>query len=273
MKINFFCPRWGAEQLSWNDFFDKVKKAGYDGVEMGFSYDLSTEEKSEILEGLQKFQLKLIGQHWQTIDKDYETHCLTFAKHMYGLAAAKPLFINSQTGKDYFSEEQNIGLIQIADAIAKETGVSIIHETHRGKWSFAAHITKTYLEKYPTIRITLDLSHWCSVAETLLEDQTEALDIAILHTDHVHARVGYQEGPQVADPRAPEYQEALQHHLIWWDKIIALKQSQGCNQFSFTPEFGPYPYMPHLPYTNQPIANQWDVNAFMMQLLRERYAK
>jgi len=40
---------------------------------------------------------------------------------------------------------------------------------------------------------------------------------------------------------------------------------------TITPEFGPFPYMVSLPGTNEPIANQWEVNLFMMNLLKERY--
>jgi len=89
----------------------------------------------------------------------------------------------------------------------------------------------------------------------------------------LHARVGYAEGPQVADPRAPEWQEALNNHLQWWDKVVyRISNQTGDNLVTISPEFGPHPYMVHLPGTSTPIANQWDVNLFMMELLKERYS-
>ena len=36
-------------------------------------------------------------------------------------------------------------------------------------------------------------------------------------------------------------------------------------------EFGPPHYLPALPYTQQPVADQWAINVHMMQLLRKRY--
>lgn len=39
MKILFFCPRWGCEDLSWDSFCHKVKAAGYDGVEAGVPFE------------------------------------------------------------------------------------------------------------------------------------------------------------------------------------------------------------------------------------------
>ena len=273
MKIIFFCPRWGCENIPWRLFFKKVKDAGYDGVEMGYPLELSADEKQEIQQGLADHSLLWIGQHWQTIEPDFEAHVKIYADNLYSIADGKPLFINSQTGKDYFSTEQNLRLIQIAKAISGETGIDIIHETHRGKWSFAAHITKNYLQLNPEIRITLDASHWCNVAETLLADQQEAVELAIKHTDHIHARVGYPEGPQVPDPRDPLWHEALQQHLTWWDTIVELKKQADRPMLTITPEFGAPPYTVLLPGSHSPIACQWDINVYMMEFLRDRYTR
>ncbi|MGY4539979.1 sugar phosphate isomerase/epimerase [Mucilaginibacter sp. UYNi724] len=271
MKILFFCPRWGSENLPWDIFFKKVKDAGYDGVEMGFPPTLTSEERSIIIKGLKQYNLSFIGQHWQTVDQDFHTHLRVYEENLLSLVSGSPLFINSQTGKDHFTVEQNLQLIKLADEISTRTGIPIIHETHRGKWSFAAHITKAYLQQNRAIRITLDISHWCNVAETYLEDQPEAVDLAIKHTDHLHARIGHTEGPQVPDPRDPLWAVALQHHLGWWDRVIKLKRQQGASDFTITPEFGAPPYTTLLPGSHQPIASQWDINAHMMEILRKRY--
>ncbi len=259
--------------MPYDTFLENVKRAGYDGVEMGLPFELSEVEKSERLAGLKAHGLAFIGQHWQTIEPDFNVHLRVFEKHLFSIASGKPLFINSQTGKDYYSRQQNMILINRANEISRETGIKIIHETHRGKWSFAAHITKEYLTKHPDIRITFDASHWCNVAESMLADQQEAIDLAIKHADHIHARVGFQEGPQVNDPRAPEWKNELDTHLSWWDQIVDLHRKKGTEVLTITPEFGAPPYLPLLPYTRQPIADQWEINVFMMNLLADRYRK
>ncbi len=33
-----------------------------------------------------------------------------------------------------------------------------------------------------------------------IDDQQEALALACIHAIHIHARIGYEEGPQVNDP-------------------------------------------------------------------------
>lgn len=269
MKILFFCPRWGHDHVEWDVFLQNVKQAGYDGVEATLPFD--EKKKALILSGFEKHGLQLIAQHYETVEKNLETHCKQYEQRLLNLAATKPLFINTQTGKDYYTFEQNKQLIDLARTISKETGVKIIHETHRGKFSFAAHITGLYLDKIEDLRVTLDISHWCNTAETFLHDQQEAVDLAISRTDHIHARVGYTEGPQVSDPRAPEWKEALDFHLQCWDKVVALKQKENAAYLTINTEFGAPPYLPLLPYTRQPVVSQWDVNVFMMNLLKERY--
>jgi hypothetical protein len=88
--------------------------------------------------------------------------------------------------------------------------------------------------------------------------------------DHVHARIGHAEGPQVSDPRAPEWDQAVKAHLAWWDKIVEIKKQKG-EVLTILTEFGPPDYMPTLPYTRQPLADQWAVNVYMMHLIRNRY--
>jgi sugar phosphate isomerase/epimerase len=267
MELKYFCPLWGSEELEKETFFRKVKSAGYDGVEMGLPPDQN--EKANILKLIEKHGLKLIAQHWETSTRNFDEHKTEFRVRLENLVTSNPLFINSQTGKDYFTFDQNTELIEIADEISHKYNIKIIHEIHRGKFSFAAHVMEGYLKKLPDLRIGFDVSHWCNVAESYLHDQAGVVDLAISRTEHIHARVGFPEGPQVPDPRVPEWQEALQIHLGWWRKIIDINREAGRKGFTITTEFGPYPYMPILPFSRQPVTSQWEVNLFMKDFLKK----
>jgi sugar phosphate isomerase/epimerase len=271
MKLLFFCPRWGQADLSWDDFATKVKQSDYDGVETDIPAD--PQEKDLLLNALAKHGLLLVAQHWETVTPGYQQHFDEYCQVIERLAEAKPLFVNSQTGKDYYSFAQNKGLIKAAERISDASGVPVYHETHRGKFSFAAHITHDYLQRIDGLQLTLDISHWCTVAETFLHDQPDAIDMALSRTKHIHARVGFTEGPQVNDPRAPEWATALQFHLECWDTVVNLQKEKGAAYLGFTTEFGPFPYMPRQPFTQQPLADQWEVNLFMKNLLKNRYRK
>jgi sugar phosphate isomerase/epimerase len=271
MEILFFCPRWGSAAIPWPEFAGKVREAGYDGIETDIPTDPRT--RDEMMTALEENGLLLVAQHWETVDPVFEAHLDEYTGRIAFLAAARPLFINSQTGKDYFSFRENQLLLLAAETAYKAMGVPVYHETHRGKFSFAAHITKEFLARIPDLQLTLDISHWCAVAESLLDDQQEALHAALCRTRHIHARVGHTQGPQVTDPRSSEWKDALAFHLQCWDKVVELNQRKATPFLSFTTEFGPAPYMLYHPHSNEPIADQWELNIFMKDMLRERYIK
>lgn len=269
MKILFFCPIWGNKDIPVREFASKVKNAGYDGVEL--SLPLDNAERDRVMAALKEADLLYLGQHWETVTLHFEEHKKAYTDRLYNLAKGNPILIDSQTGIDFFSFEQNMELVHAASAFTRDTGIQVVHETHRGKFSFAAHITRKFLEANPDLRIGADFSHWCSVGESLLENQEKSVDLAISRADHIHARVGFHEGPQIPDPRAPEWEEVVEKHIFWWARILERARNENREYFTISPEFGPYPYMTILPYTKQPVADQWEVNVYMMDMLKERF--
>jgi sugar phosphate isomerase/epimerase len=267
MPIKFFAPHWG-NSLPFTTFCQNVQAAGYDGVEMALP--LNQDESEAIVTTLNQYNLELIGQYFQSFEQDLDVHSRNYEKYLRNLIAAQPVFINSQTGKDYFSFDENKQLFAIAARISAETSVKIVHETHRGKAFFAAHICHNYLTKLPDVRIALDISHWCNVHESLLTDLVEAVQLALYRTDHIHCRIGHPEGPQVNDPRAPEWESIVDAHLAWWDIVVEFHRIANTT-LTITTEFGPPTYMPVMPYTQLPLGHQWDINVYMMNLLKKRY--
>ena len=207
--------------MTWDAICEKVKVAGYDGIEYSIAANTTPRELEQAWGSAEKHNLRLIAQHYDTVTADFQRHLEMYHAWLERIYTYPVVKINSQTGKDFFSFEQNKQLIELGNRY------NAIHETHRGKFSFAAHITKTYLEAIPELKLTLDASHWVSVAESLLEDQSDAMELAISRTEHIHARVGHTEGPQVPDPRMPDWKVALETHLCWWDQVVARKNRAG----------------------------------------------
>ena len=166
--------------------------------------------------------------------------------------------------------DQNKAFIIAANKLGKENNIPVYHETHRGRFSYNLPDTELYLEAIPNLKLTLDISHWMVVHESLLENQDENISEVINRTNHIHARVGHAEGPQVNDPEAPEWEKALDRHLDIWEQIIRLKWKENQKPFTITTEFGPAGYLPTLPYTKVPVADQWKANVFIMNTLKKR---
>lgn len=269
MEILIFAPHWGSSDLEPQAFIDRVKAAGFDGVEM--SLPLDDAQRVDWLARIADAGLALIAQQWETVmHPKFEPHRAALDTYLNNACAAKPLFVNSHTGRDIYSPAQNRELIALAQRISQTHGVPIFHEIHRSRFSAHPMLLLPYLQETPELELTADLSHWCCVCETLLEDQPENLEATFPHVRHIHARVGHAQGPQVSDFRAPEWATALEQHLSWWQRIVDLRRAAGATRMTLTPEFGPVPYTPTLPYSQAPVSNAWELNVAMLGLLRER---
>jgi sugar phosphate isomerase/epimerase len=268
-KLKLLATNWGFPG-SLEEYCAKVKKEGYDGIEIW--WPLEKKDQDELFTCLKKYELE-VGFLCAGSDSNYQKHFDQFIQMIDAAAKEsiqRPLYINCHSGRDYFAYEQGKTFIDHTILLAKSTGIKICHETHRSRLLYSAPVARHYMETIPDLRVTFDVSHWCNVHESLLENQEDTVDMTLQRVDHIHARIGHPEGPQVNDPRAPEWDHAVKAHIAWWDKVVELKKRKG-DTLTVLTEFGPPDYMPTLPYTRQPLADQWAVNVYMMQLLRSRY--
>ncbi|MCF8245282.1 MAG: sugar phosphate isomerase/epimerase [Saprospiraceae bacterium] len=263
--LKILATNWGFDG-GWDAFCQKAKNAGYDGVEVWLPGE---KDRPAFLEAVAKYGLSF-GFLCGSGESDFAKHYDQFEKMLTDGVAMKPLYFNCHSGRDWFDFEQGKKFIHLGLEVSRSSGIPVYHETHRGRLLFAAHVTRKYLEAFPELRLTLDISHWTNVHESLLEDQADTVQLALSRTDHIHARIGHQEGPQVNDPRAPEWEKAVSAHLDWWDVVVKRKAAVG-KPMTILTEFGPPTYLPTIPYTFQPVADQWDINVHMMKTLRERY--
>ncbi|HEX5363856.1 MAG TPA: sugar phosphate isomerase/epimerase, partial [Gallionella sp.] len=147
--------------------------------------------------------------------------------------------------------------------IAARMGIACSFETHRSRSLFNPWVTLAVLERLPELKLTCDFSHWVVVMERQLDDDWDAVQAVAKHAHHIHARVGYDQGPQVPHPAAPEYAGALASHQRCWEAIWDAQRAAGFSVATMTPEFGPDGYLHTLPFTQQPVADLWQINAWM----------
>ncbi len=274
-QIKFMCPRWGFESVPWSEFLNSVKQAGYSGIEW---FPFAVEDNyHEVLDLLQLYEIdfSIVMAVIQPYT-NYQDYIAALDNDLLKLIEIRnekktPLFISAQTGREFFSYDQILGCLHVCDRIQEKFSIPIYQETHRNKWSYAAHVVGSILESNKNVKLTLDMSHWFCVSESYLEDQQTAVDRAILHTRHIHARVGHTEGPQVWDPANVEYAEALQQHLLIWDKCVKLAKQNNRQYLTMTPEFGPPPYMVKGNRNISFVQEQWRLNLWMKDFLNDRY--
>jgi hypothetical protein len=120
-----------------------------------------------------------------------------------------PLSINSHSGRDYFSLDEQLKVIDTVEEFSVKHNIVVAHETHRGRIGYSPYNAMELFKQRPNMKITADFSHWTCVTESFLENSPGIADQAIKRTMHIHARVGYTQGTQIPDPRLAAWKEPV----------------------------------------------------------------
>ena len=268
MNLILFRHLWGVTGR-WEDLFPRFKAAGYRGIESPVP---PREDRTRFRALLRRHGLEFIPQIF--------SHGNTVEEHLESLreqiAAAKPFaprLINAHSGQDAFSEDQSTRFFEGALQLEAKGGIAIAHETHRGRILFNPWTTSRLLTRFPDLKLCCDFSHWVCVCERLIEDQIGIIRQCADHCLHVHARVGYEQGPQVPDPRAPEYQTHLEAHEAWWRLVWKAQAKRGFRASTLTPEFGPPDYQHTLPFTRAPVSHLEEICDWQARRQAENFAR
>jgi sugar phosphate isomerase/epimerase len=268
MQLVLIRHLWGLDE-PWETLFPRIKSAGYAGIETGAP---PPDQRSRFLDLLAANELELVlgtFTHGATVPE----HIDDFRRQLEVAASYNPLLIGCHGGRDAWSWSQCEQFFEGALEAEREAGVLVGHETHRGRPLYNPWATRDLMAAFPDLKLCADLSHWVVVAERLVDDDIDIIRKAAEHTIHIHARVGYEEGPQVPDPRAPEYARHLAAHERWWDIIWDAQAQRGMQVSTLTPEFGPPMYLHTLPYTNVPVADLWEICNWQAQRQAERFVR
>lgn len=254
---------------------EDCRSGEFDGVEGPLPSQAS--QRAEFLARLQAEECPFVaeivtGGDYVPQHTSLQRHLDEFGRTAEASIAADPLFLTVLAGSDAWSLAESVEFFGRALTLAKQIGVMVSFETHRSRPTFNPWVTRELLRQLPTLRLTSDFSHWCCVCERLVMDEdTQLLSLCAQRTHHVHARVGYAQGPQVPHPAAPEYARALAAHERWWAEIWASQAKAGRTVSTLTPEFGPDGYLQSEPFTQQPLADLNEVNRWMARRQKKRF--
>lgn len=274
MELRLFKTVWG-HQGSLQSAAQLASDAGFDGIEapaIGDASHLQLLESALDAQGLEWIQeICTAGSYVPRRHATVAEHLEDLERQIKLGLALQPRFINVMGGCDAWPREQSVAFFEAAMELGVKYGVLLSFETHRGRSMYCPWNTVAILEQLPSMRITCDFSHWVVVAERLMDSEWDAISLAAKHAHHIHSRVGYDQGPQVPHPGAPEYAECLASHQRCWEAIWCEQKTQGYQESTMTPEFGPDGYLHHLPFTNAPIADLWDLNRWIADTERQHF--
>jgi hypothetical protein len=274
MKLELFKSRWGW-QGDWSACAAQVRQMGGCGVEGRLptdAADLRAMATALQQEGLAYIAVVFTGgdviphQGWTV-----QQHLQRLQYALESAVVVQPRFLNLLAGNDRWPLAQQVDFLGHAQALADAAGVVCSFETHRGSSLYSPWVTLNLIAQLPQLRFTADISHWVVVCERLLNDVTDDLSPFIERVHHIQARVGYDQGPQVPHPAAPEYAETRAFHQSVWQAIWASQRARDYAISTLTPEFGPDGYTHLLPFTQAPVADLWDLNLGMALSQRQQF--
>ncbi len=268
MKLQLVRHLWGID-LSWEVAFPKIKAEGFSAIECPLP---SPEEATRFVGLLKEHGFDYVAMAFSG-GADVKAHLASYRQQLDRAQRLGAIKLNCHSGVDGWSSAEADAYFKEALTIEASSGLTVAHETHRGRQLFNPWQTRDLLDRHPNLKLCADFSHWVVVAERLLTGCDDIIALAASRTVHLHSRVGYEQGPQVPDPRAPEYEPALLAHEKWWDMIWASQRKAGMKISTLTPEFGPPGYMHTLPYTNVPVSNLWQICKWMADRQSARFTK
>jgi sugar phosphate isomerase/epimerase len=276
MELKIFKTLWG-HQGRLDEAITDCREGGFNGIEG--QAPLTPDERRVFRNKLSDSGLEFIaeictaGSYVPNRKATVDAHLESLDRQADFALECNPLFLTVIGGCDAWPMSMSILFFERAMELAGQLGVTMSFETHRSRSLFNPWVTRDILVELPSMKLTCDFSHWCVVCERLIDTEPDVLSLCARQAHHIHARVGYDQGPQVPNPAAPEYHVALEAHDRWWSQIWQEQSARGLSFSTMTPEFGPDSYLQCEPFTQKPVADLQEINRWMAKREREQFKK
>ncbi|MHB8635775.1 MAG: sugar phosphate isomerase/epimerase family protein [Fimbriimonadaceae bacterium] len=256
-------PMNAATPWTLEEKLTEVKAAGFDGVECW----LSDDEEASHKQALDRHGLRLtLGHH---------PHTLNDVKAV--VAQAKRLnadFVFAQPLNPYAPLPEAAEFCREARKIANGEGLALFVETHRNNIPESLNQALQFIDLYPEVRFTGDLSHFVVVGEFYgleYERAIERMMPVLSRVSHLHGRISNGEAVQVdvGDGSGPTAQFFVQ---IWAAAMRAWRaEAAPGDVFPFASELGPPRYAITLPDGSE-FSDRWEQSLVMKRLAEQAWA-
>eukprot|EP00548_Thalassiothrix_antarctica_P019108 CAMPEP_0194179724 /NCGR_PEP_ID=MMETSP0154-20130528/13133_1 /TAXON_ID=1049557 /ORGANISM="Thalassiothrix antarctica, Strain L6-D1" /LENGTH=305 /DNA_ID=CAMNT_0038895175 /DNA_START=20 /DNA_END=937 /DNA_ORIENTATION=- len=297
-KFRLIKTLWGIDDPISPSLFKSIKEEGYHGVEvirLAWHMDGNDDGKN-LVESLNHSGLAVVcqihttggflrnGEYIYCDEYDVDAHKKDFKKQLIECdnliqRVQAGGFVNVHGGVDAWSLDEAIEFLTYCLKEIKETvDFQVTFETHRQRLFGNPFQTRELLsnKNLGTLKLNADLSHWYCACERVF-DPEEGRDAEwwpnlvqqiSQRCHYIHARLGWAQGPQMADPSAPECRAERERQVEVWKVLLSSMQNREASCCCYlSPEYGPPPYMPVLPNSQQPVASLPDAVSYTKKLL------
>ena len=214
-----------------------IAEAGFDGIN---AFIPEPDQAGEWKRLLDQYQLKLSVNAYPKKAEDM----VEFLKKLRAYEGTVQ-YVNTQVLTPFVIGAEAEKLLYDIDRLAKDAGIRVFIETHRGTITQDLLRTVQYINTLPSLRLTIDFSHYVVAGEmrTISEEAEALLQALLTRTSCIHARVSNGEQVQVNVGENGEH-PMLEHFERWWESGMKLwlKRAGSEEHFPFVCELGPPPY-------------------------------
>jgi sugar phosphate isomerase/epimerase len=255
-------PMNAETEWTLDEKFDRVKDAGFEGVECWLAPDTERTHR----EALDKRSLRLtLGHHPHTLADVRAT--IDQAKRL------KADFIFAQPLNPFVPIKEAAAFCKEARSMANGEGIAFFVETHRNNVPESLNQALQLIEEWPEIRFTGDFSHFVVVSEFYGLEYERAVDRmmpVLSRTSHLHGRIS--NGEQVQVDVGDGSSETAKFFVELWATAMRewrLAASPG-DVFPFASELGPPRYAITLPDGTE-FSDRWEQSLVMKRLAEQAW--
>lgn len=294
---------WGIDEPISPHLFHSIKQEGYHGLEvirLAWLFD-----KDLLLRSLNESELAVVcqvhtsggylleesGEYVYCGSYDVEIHKNDFQKQLRECTELISSvnaggFVNVHAGVDAWSNEEALDFLHFCLSEIEQVApnITVTFETHRQRIFGSPFQTRSLLSSLSNSRLRLnaDLSHWFCACERVFNAKDDRdkwwpdlLSAVSERCAYIHARFGWAQGPQMADPSAAECEHERTLQIEIW-KVLMEKQNNKKNhvignKIFASPEYGPAPYMAAMPHTQKSVASLPDAVAYTKAMIEKAF--
>ena len=292
MELKLIKTLWGIDEPISIELFNSIKEEGYHGVEViRLAWIDENNNRDTLINSLNESGLACVcqihtaggyinsnnGEYVYCGAYDVAVHQQDFKKQLKECKELLTLvqnggFINVHAGVDAWSNDEVIQFLHFClNEIEQTTCITVTFETHRQR-IFGSPFQTRDLLSMPSIaqskylKLNADLSHWYCSCERVFNSNDDDRDkiwwpklltLVSKRCEYIHARFGFAQGPQMSDPSATEYDTDRRLQIEVWTLLMKeqKKKISSTGMIFVSPEYGPAPYMPSKPHTQEPVAS------------------
>lgn len=294
---------WGIDDPISPELFGSIRQEGYHGVEVIRLAWLFPENRDALVTSLNEaglgcvMQVHTAGGYIDEASGEYvycgayeiEAHREDFRKQLRECRELLKLvekggFINVHAGVDAWSSDEAVDFLgfccqEIGDTCSSDA-VTVTFETHRQRLFGSPFQTRDLLARFESehLKLNADLSHWYCACERVFNPSDEIRDQwwpSLLQSiapkcEYIHARFGWAQGPQMADPSAPECERDRNLQIGVWKELVRERLLRKREVF-VSPEYGPAPYLAWKPHTMEPVASLPGAVSYTKKVIEELF--